>query len=289
MARLTISIVNYNGGEFLINCLKSLDKVIGEEVFEVVVLDNASSDDSFDRAKKLFPKFIYIQSGENLGFGKGHNRILKEAKTEYLLILNPDTVLEKGVISGVLGFLDENIEVGAATCKIILPGNKIDLTAHRGFPTPLSSLLYFLGDDSLYHLKNADMQKPHEVDAISGAFFMTRKKVMEEVGYFDEDYFMFAEDIDLCYKIKQKGYKVYYLPQFSILHSKGVSTGLKKHSQAVSGADFQTKRKSLDAFYETMKIFYRKHYEKKTPFIINWLVYLGINLRWLIAKKRMVV
>jgi GT2 family glycosyltransferase len=163
------------------------------------------------------------------------------------------------------------------------------MTAHRGFPTPLASFLYFLGNDRLYHLTDKDMTMPHEVDAITGAFFLTRKKVLEEVGYFDEDYFMYAEDIDLCYRIKQAGYKIMYLPDVEVLHYKGISTGLKKHSQHLTKASLETRKKMTGYFYSTMKIFYDKHYKDKYPFFVNWLVYLGINVRWWLAKRKLTV
>jgi GT2 family glycosyltransferase len=184
--------------------------------------------------------------------------------------------------------MEENSEVGAATCKVILSNGKVDLTAHRGFPTPWASFrYYFLKDDSLYHQSKKNMDKPHEVDAISGSFFLTRKSVLNDVGYFDEDYFMYAEDIDLCFRIKSAGYKVMYVPKVSIIHHKGISSGLKKHSQHISTADLETKKRAMNAFYKTMKIFYKKHLERKYPFFINWLIYLGINLKWALAKRKM--
>lgn len=289
MTKLTISIVNFNGGKYLINCLDSIEKVVSEAEISTIVLDNASEDSSIADAKKKFGNVSFIESNENLGFGKGQNQILKKITTEYVLMLNPDTVLKKGAISECLDYMEKNSGVGAATCKIVLPNGEIDLTAHRGFPTPWASLLYFLGDDRLYHLSKMDMSESHEVDSISGAFFMTRKSVLEKVGYFDEDYFMFAEDIDLSFRIKEAGYKIMYLPQVSIVHEKGVSTGLKEHSQDISSANSDTRKKSLDAFYETMKIFYGKHYKNRYPTVVNWLVNFGINLKWWLAKRRMVV
>lgn len=286
---LNISIVNYNAGEYLLNCLESIEQVNNEANIQVFVIDNASTDGSFEKAKEEFSQFKYIKNTDNLGFGKAHNIILKRLDSGYILILNPDTKLQKGVISKILDFMDKNAGVGAATCEILLPDGRVDLTAHRRFPTPLTSLLYFLGDESLYHLTNRNLNQPHEVDAISGSFFLTRKSVLDKVGLFDEDYFMYAEDIDLCYRIKQWGYKIMYVPEVSIIHYKGVSSGLKKNSQTITTATEETRKKSLDAFYQTMKIFYRKHYEKQYPTIIKWLVYLGIDLRWWLAKRKLTV
>lgn len=290
MADLTVSIVNYNGGEYLLNCLASLEKVKGEAKMEVVVVDNNSTDESIGKARNKFPKVRFILNKENRGFGKAHNQVLGNLKSEYVLILNPDVVMEKEIIKKCLDYMKDDPSVGALTPEVVLPDGKVDLTAHRGFPTPWASFKYFfLKNDDLYHLSKRDLKNIHEVDAISGAFLLTRKKILDEVGLFDEDYFLYAEDIDLCFRIKEKGYKIIYIPNLKILHYKGVSSGLKKHSQDISTATLETRKKSLDAFYETMKIFYRKHYQKKYPFFISWLTYLAINLKWFLAKRRLTV
>lgn len=287
LGKLTISIVNFNTGVYLSHLLKSLEEVRQEVEFEVWVVDNASLDNSLKLAKEKFPWVKFIESSENLGFGKAHNLVLKKLDSEYVLILNPDTDIPKGVIKYMVDFMDKNPWVGASTCKIVLADGSLDWAAHRSFPTPLASLLYFLGNDSLYHLTNRSMKTPHEVDGISGSFFLTRKSVLEKVGFFDEDFFLYAEDLDLSYRIKQAGFKIMYVPQVSIVHHKGVSSGLKKHSQKISTADLETRKKSLDAFYLTMKIFYKKHLEKNYPFFLNWLIFLGINLKWFLAKRSM--
>jgi GT2 family glycosyltransferase len=290
MVKLTVSIVNYNAGDYLIRCLESLEKIQSEALLEIYVVDNASSDDSVARVKKLFPKIHFILNEQNLGFGKAHNQVLKNLQTEFVLILNPDVELEDGNLSVPISYLNASPEVGAVTGEVILSNRQIDLTAHRGFPTPWASFKYYVfKDDSLYHMRNKNMNQIHEVDAISGAFFLTRKSVLDKVGLFDEDYFMYAEDIDLCFRIKQAGYKIMYLPSVKILHHKGVSSGLKKHTQGITTANLQTKQRSLNAFYETMKIFYQKHLAQEYPFFINWLVYLGINLKWWLAKKKLTV
>lgn len=289
MFDLTIVIVNYNAGDYLLRCLKSLDQLKDKVKIKIYVVDNDSKDDSIKKAQQAFPKVHYILNSENLGFGKANNLVLKDLKTEYVLMLNPDMVLESGVLEELLNYLRKNTDVGAITPEIVFENGKTDMTAHRGFPTPWASLLYFLGNDSLYHLTNRDLTKPHEVDGITGAFLLTTKDVLGKVGYFDEDYFMYAEDLDLCYRIKKSGFKVVYYPNVKVLHYKGISSGLKKHTQSLSNADKQTKLRSLNYFYETMKIFYKKHLEKEYPFFINWIVYLGIDLRWFLAKRKLTV
>ncbi len=288
--KLTISIVNYNAGDYLIRCLESIEKVYDEVPLKVVVVDNDSKDDSIERAKKQFKNVEFILNKENVGFGKAHNQVLNNLETDYVLILNPDTQIEKGVLATMIKYMDENRDVGVSTGKIILSNGKVDLTAHRGFPSPLAAFKYYiLKDDSLYHLSKMDLDTIHEVDAISGSFFLTRKYILDKVGGFDEDYFMYAEDIDLCLRIKNAGYKIIYNPTVSILHHKGISTGVKQLTKEQSKASAETRRNMTDYFYSTMRIFYKKHYEKEFPFFINWLVYLGINLKWWMARRKLTV
>ncbi len=287
--KLTISIVNFNTDRYLSHLLKSLEDIKDEGSFEVYVVDNASTDNSLVLAKEKFQWVNFIESKINLGFAKAHNLVLKKIYSEYVLILNPDTEITRDVLSYMINFMDKNPNVGAASCKVVLSDGSLDWAAHRGLPTPLASLLYFLGHDSLYHLSGKPMDKPHEVDGISGSFFLTRKSVLEKVGLFDEDYFMYAEDLDLSMRIKQAGFKIMYVPEVHIIHYKGVSSGLKKHSQKITTADIETRKRSLDAFYLTMKIFYKKHLEGSYPFFINWIVYLAINIKWFLAKREMVV
>lgn len=287
---LSISIVNFNSGDYLLKCLESIESIREEAEIEIWVADNASSDNSLIKTKEHFPGLHYLECKENLGFGKAHNLILSQIKSEYILILNPDTTLTPGVFSGMLKFMEENKLTGAASCRVILENGSPDWASHRGFPTPFASFLYyFLKVDFLYHLPGRSMNAPHEVDSISGAFFLTRKFVLDKVGCFDEDFFLYGEDIDLCFRIRECGFKIMYVPEISIVHHKGISSGLKNHTQDVTTADLETRKKSLDAFYNSMEIFYKKHMEKKYPFFINWLVYLGINMKWQLAKSKLKV
>lgn len=289
MKDLSIVILNFNSGEYLTKCLDSIKHVEDEAKISIIVIDNNSSDDSLNLAKSKFKNVNFIKNNENVGFSKGYNPTLKNIKTEYILLLNPDCILEKGVIKKTLEDFENNEKVGAVTPKIILSNGKIDLTAHRGFPTPWASLLYALGDDSLYHLTNKMSDQIHEVDSITGAFFLTKKSILESVGYLDERFFLYGEDIDLSLRIKKKGFKILYDPEVKVIHNKGISSGLKKHSQELSKADQQTKSKARNAFYEAMILFYDKHYKNHYPFFITWLVYLGIYLKWGLAKVKSTV
>lgn len=283
---LSVVIVNYNGGQFLIDCISSLQKVKAVDL-DIWVVDNGSGDGSLQQAKKQFPKVNYISNEANLGFGKANNLALKKIKTENILLLNPDCTVSGKTLKFMLQFMQDYPMTGATSCKVEQRDGSIDWASHRGFPTPWAALLYLLGDDSLYHLTDQNMRKVHEVDAISGAFFMTRKSVLEKVGLFDEDYFLYAEDIDLCFRIKEAGFKIMYVPDVVVLHHKGITSGIKRHSKDLSLAQIESRVKALNSFYRTMKIFYRKHLEDKYPFFVNWLVYLGINLKWALAKRKM--
>lgn len=291
LKKLTIAILNYNSGEYLSRCLHSIKNVKDEADISVIAIDNNSTDDSFLKAQESFENVKFIKNPENVGFSKGYNPTLKEIKGEYILLLNPDCLLEKGVIKKTIQDLDDinNQKTGAITCKIILPNGKVDLTAHRGFPTPWASLLYVLGNNSLYHLTDKLTDEIHEVDAITGAFFLTKKSILEEVGYLDERFFLYGEDLDLSMRIKNKGYKILYDPTIKITHYKGISSGLKKHSQELTAANSNTKLKAMNSFYEAMILFYDKHYKKQYPFFITWLVYLGIYLKWGLAKIKSTV
>lgn len=292
MKNLTIAILNYNSGGYLSKCLQSLKEIRDEAEISVVVIDNNSTDGSLIEAKSelSYPSFIgknveFIENNENLGFSKGYNPTLKKIETEFILLLNPDCILKKGVIKKILEDFEDGT-VGVATCKILLPDGKVDLTAHRGFPTPWASFLYLLGNNSLYHLTNKISQEIHEVDAISGAFFMTKKSVLENVNFLDERFFLYGEDIDLSLRIKKMGLKIIYDPGVEIIHYKGISSGLKKHSREFSEADKETRTRARDAFYEAMLIFYDKHYKNKYPFFINWMVYSGIYIKWMMARLK---
>lgn len=289
MKNLTIVILNFNSGEYLSKCLESVNLVQEEAKISTIVIDNNSFDESLNLAQSKFKNADFVKNVDNFGFSKGYNPILKKNSTEFILLLNPDCLLEKGVVKKLLEDFDRDPKIGAATGKIILPNGKIDLTAHRGFPTPWASLLYAFGDDSLYHLTNKVSDQVHEVDAISGAFFMTKKSVLEKVGYLDENFFLYGEDIDLSLRIKKADYKIIYDPSVKITHYKGISSGLKKHSQELTAANSQTKKRAMNSFYEAMIIFYNKHYKNKYPFFINWLVYLGIYLRWGLATLKKTV
>jgi GT2 family glycosyltransferase len=189
--------------------------------------------------------------------------------------------------------MDQNPQVGACTpfLRLVRTG-EIDWGAHRGFPTPWAAFTYFTKLAKLfrrfkrlsrifgqYHLLDRDLTQEHEIDVIRGGFFFVRREVFEETGKWDEDYFMFGEDIDLCYQIKKCGHKIMFYPQAQALHYHGMTTGLKRHSQELSPTDRKAQEKVYNAFYDTMKIFYDKNYKARYNKVIRWLVFIGIEFK----------
>jgi len=292
---LSIVILNYNTKKHTIECVGSIEANYEDEVksgkFQVIIADNASSDGSLEefkdyKKKSKITNLEIVDNKNNIGFAAGNNRALTKAKGNYILFLNPDTIVYKETLNYVLNFLKSNTEIGAATCKIEIPDGRIDESSHRGFPTPWNSFAHFSGLQYLFPKSKLfagytqgwkNINKSHVVDAISGAFMMVPSKVGELVGWWDEDYFFYGEDLDFCYRIGQAGFKIYYLPDVSILHYGGVSSGIKKQSQTITTASKEHSRKVQGWRFDAMRIFYNKHYSKRYAKIVNWLVMKGIN------------
>jgi len=292
MTDLSIIIVNYNVKELLRQCLQSLAGVD----CEIFVADNASKDGSVEMVREEFPEVKLIASKENLGFAKANNLALRQAQGRYLLFLNPDTVVPKETLSTIIQFMDGDPKVGVATCFIELASGGMDMDCHRGFPTPWASFCHFSGLAKLfprsklfgqYHQTWKDLSKTHEIDSCVGAFMMVRRGAMEEVGVWDEDFFFYGEDLDWCYRFREKGFKVMFYPHVKIIHHKGASSGMKKSSQEVTTASRESKRRARKASTEAMRIFYEKHYIKKYPKLVNWLVLRGIKLMEKIRLRRL--
>lgn len=264
--KLSIVILSYNVKKLLVDCLKSLPQ---HSDWEILVSDNGSTDDSVEVVKKHFPKVKIIENQKNLGFAAGNNVAIHKAKGEYILLLNPDTIVYPKTIETVLEYLENNLKVGAATCRVELPDGKLDYSCHRGFPTPWGAILHFLGlkKFSSYTAENIP-NTIHEIDALTGAFALIRRTAGEQVDWLDEDYFWNGEDLDFCYKLKEKDWKIMYLPEVKITHFKGSS----------AKATVETRQKWALNSTEVMALFYKKHLHQKYPFFINWLVYLGIRL-----------
>jgi len=277
---LSVLIVNFNTKELLQRCLESINNSEKESYqFEVIVVDNASSDQSAEMIKKKFPNVNLISSKKNLGFAAGNNLGIKMAVGEYVLLLNPDTEIEINTFKIMIDYLKSNPKVGAATCRVELKNGKLDDACHRGFPTPWNAFCHFSGISQLfpnscflngYHLGYQNLDKIHEIDSCAGAFLLVRKEIGDSINWLDEDYFWYGEDLDFCYRVKQKGWKIMYVPIIKILHWKGASSGIRQESKNISNASLETRKKAVMASTQAMRLFYQKHYLKKQYLLIQW-------------------
>jgi len=225
-----------------------------------------------------------IENQSNLGFAAGNNSALHLVKAPVVLFLNPDTVIKDHAIQKSLEVLLSDPDIGAITCKVELPDGRLDYSCHRGFPTPWNAFAYFTGLAKMfphssffsgYSASYLDISKPHEIDCISGTFLMVRKIAAEQIGFWDEDYFFNGEDIDFCYSLKEKGWKIYFYPGVKIIHFKGSSSGLWKTAATKVGKE--TKLTTATHAASAMRIFYKKHYYKKYPPLLRDFVLWGIK------------
>lgn len=281
---LSIIIVNYNTRELLRACLRSLnasDKYLDR--FEIVVVDNASKDGSLEMVAREFPAVKRIALGVNMGFAAANNRGIKVSTGRHVLLLNSDTEVPPDVLHDLICYMDEHDDVGALTCLLKLSDGSMDPACHRGFPTPWASLTYFVGLEKLfgssrlfgqYHQGYKSVGEIHDVDCISGAFFLIRREVIDRVGLLDEKFFMYGEDIDWCYRIREAGWKIRFYPNVSILH--------KKHQSGLAHADDELRGQTRKHFYDAMKLFYNKHYRYRYNPLVSALVLMGIKLRSLL-------
>ena len=261
----SIVILNYNTVDLTRICLQTVfASNLGKYTMEVIVCDNGSSDGSLEMIKKEFPQVILIDNKKNLGFAAGNNPGIKRAKGRYILLLNTDIEIPKDTIRVMLEFMDGSPQVGVSTCKLQLPEGSMDPACHRGFPTPWAAFTYMSGLEKIfphtklfgeYHQGYKDLKTIHEVDCIVGAFFLVRREVIKEVGLLDEDYFMYAEDIDWCYRIREAGWKIMFNPKVTMLHKKKQS----------GRANILRKRRVITEiyFHKYNWLFYKKHYAKK--------------------------
>ena len=259
--KVSVIIVNYNVRDYLRQCLISVKRALNEigDDGEVIVIDNCSLDGSIKMLEEEFKWVKLIKNSENLGFSRANNQGIKIAQGEYILLLNPDTIIPEETFKRLIEFMDNNLEAGAVGVKLIDGKGKYLPESMRGFPDPKTSFFKITGIYKLfpnsatinrYYLGNLDKTKINEIEVLSGSFMFIRKKIFDEIGLLDERFFMYAEDIDLSYRIREKGYKIFYYPYISVVHYKGRST----------------KKTSLDylkLFYSAMLLFINKYYEKK--------------------------
>ncbi len=276
---VSIVIVNYNVKHFLEQCLMAVEKARHNLNIEIIVVDNASVDGSQAMIKKKFPNILLIENHKNLGFAKANNQALKIARGKYILILNPDTLIQEDTLINLKNYLDEHPEAGAVGCKLINPDGSFQIASRRSIPTPWVAFTKIVGLSRIfpkskifgrYNLTYISPDKESEVDVLSGSLMLVRNEVLKKIGYFDEDYFMYGEDIDLCYKIKKAGSKIYYTPKTKAIHYKGESTRKGEFSYITN-------------FYSAMLIFINKHFKDHYSLFVKSILKTGIYLRAYIA------
>jgi GT2 family glycosyltransferase len=295
MRDLAIVIANYNVCDLLRDCLKSVYASTGVTC-EVCVVDNASPDDSAEMVRREFPQVHLIRNTENAGYAAANNLGLKyfgfrdqgsdqsairNQQSEiprYALLLNPDTVVPSDAFAQMIWLMDDHPDFGVSGPKLVRLDGSLDLACRRGFPsvevsfwrlTKLSKIFPRSRRFGRYNMTYLDPDQPAEIDSVVGAFMLVRREAIEQAGLLDEIFWMYGEDLDWAYRIKQRGWKVYYYPQVVVTHVKRASS-----SQDNAGA-----AKAKYEFDRAMWLFYRKHYQAATPGPIDWLVRFGLGLK----------
>jgi N-acetylglucosaminyl-diphospho-decaprenol L-rhamnosyltransferase len=277
---LDIVIVSYRSREMLRNCLSSLRSHSPARAARVWVVDNASRDGTVEMVRSEFPEVELIASDENLGFSKANNLAIRRGSAAYVLALNPDTIMVENALDQMLALMELNPSIGIAGCRLELEDGTFDHAARRSFPTPLGALAHFMGigrsrkaPASLAQYR-APATESGPVDAVNGAFMLMRRSALDEVGLFDEGYWMYMEDLDLCYRLKRVGWLTWYDPSVKIVHIKAGTSGKYR------------KPRLNYAFHYGMFRFYRKHYAATHGVLKNIAVYVGIAVKLLLSMSR---
>ncbi len=270
MVRLSVIIVSYNVRYYLEQCIRSVIQASDMNETEIWVVDNASTDGSVEYLQTRYPEVHYIANKENHGFSYANNQAIRQCKGEYVLLLNPDTIVSEDTIVGCMQFLDNRPSTGAVGVRMLHADGSFAPESRRGLPTPFTSFCKMTGLGTLfpnsrifgrYYMRYLDVEKPHPIEVISGAFCMVRHSVLDKIGLLDETFFMYGEDIDLSYRILQAGWENYYLP-FSILHYKGESTA-------------KSSFRYVHVFYNAMLIFFNKHFGRRYR-LLGYLIRLAV-------------
>lgn len=296
MEKVTAVIATYNERSFVRKCLDNLRKIKDTTYpeLEVIVKDQSSTDGSREIIEEDYP-WVKLIKGNNDGLSKAYNLAYRQAGSKYILFLGMDAFPEPDSIKTLVSYFEENSKVGAATCRLVKADGTLDMDAHRAFPTPWISLTKFLGLNRLfpnsqvfnkYFLPGNDMNKPHEIDMCISHFMFVRKKVLDNIGGFDEDFFLYGEDVDVCYRIKEAGWKIMWLPQCQATHMKGGSVGIRKTTRAQVKKPLKHRLKMQKLSAEAMETFVKKHYMNKYP---KPFVYLMIYSSRILGKIRVFI
>jgi GT2 family glycosyltransferase len=280
---LAVVIISFNVRKLLQECLESIYRETRRTRLEIWVIDNNSRDDSVAMLKQSFPDVHLIENQENVGFTRANNQAIAQCRSDLVLLLNPDTLILDGALDKMVQFMDEHPEVGVSGCRVENPDGSLQLACRRSVPTPQVAFYRLMGLSRLfphskvmakYNLTYLDPNQPHEVDAVSGAFLLIRKSVVDRIGMLDETFWIFGEDIDWCIRAQKAGWKVMYYPDAHILHYKGI--GCSTNS-----------RKTNYEYYRAMYLFHKKHFAKDHSPLTNSLIYAGIGVKALCAWPRL--
>ncbi|MBR6964553.1 MAG: glycosyltransferase family 2 protein [Prevotella sp.] len=281
--KLSVVIVNYNVRYYLEQCLDSVLKATKNIEAEVLVFDNYSKDGSVDYLKTRFPQVHFIESNHNLGFARGNNVAIRQSQGEYVLLLNPDTFVGEDVLADTLAFMEAHPKAGALGVRMLKNTGEPALESRRGLPSPMTAFYKMCGlcarfpksrRFGRYYMGYLPWDKPAQIEVVSGAFCLLRRKVLDDVGLLDEDFFMYGEDIDLSYRVLKGGYENWYFPA-SIMHYKGESTQ-------------KSSFRYVHVFYDAMLIFFRKHYSHLN-ILITWPIRLAVLFKATMALFGMMV
>ena len=282
--KLSVIIVNYNVKYYLDQCIRSVLRAFEamNTPAEIIVVDNHSADGSVDYLEqrypqKLYPMVRFVRSAHNLGFARANNIAIRQSRGEYVLLLNPDTIVGEDALKASVDFMDVHEDAGAVGVRMLGAQGRRAMESRRGLPTPMVSFFKMLGFCNRwphhrlfgkYYMGYLPWDEPSQIEVVSGAYCMLRRKALDEVGLLDEDFFMYGEDIDLSYRVLKGGYHNYYLP-VDILHYKGESTQ-------------KSSFRYVHVFYEAMLIFFRKHYSGMT-FLLSLPIKTAIYAKALMA------
>lgn len=250
--KVSIVIVSYNVRQLLVQCIDSVRKALAGLDGEIVVVDNCSKDDTQFYLETNYPDVRLLANQENVGFARANNQAIRQSDSDYVLLLNPDTLVNENTIRETIAFMDAHPEAGGAGVRMLTREGTPAPESRRAIPTPWVAMLKMLGFTRRYYMSNLPWGEPCRIEVVSGAYFMLRRKAIEQVGLLDEDFFMYGEDIDLSYRLLKGGWQNWYLP-FDIVHFKGGSTQ-------------KSSFRYVHVFYQAMLIFFRKHYSHLSLF-----------------------
>lgn len=285
MPKLAVIVVSYQVRDALVRCLASLRSALAELDAAVWVVDNASTDGTGRMVKEQFPEVIFLPMPENLGYGRANNVAIRKSASDYVLLLNPDTEVPPGTLEPLIEALEQDPRLGGITCRVLLEDGSLDKACRRSFPRPRDLLFKQFGLDRLfarspyfnhYNLGYLPEDQPADIECVMGAFLLLKRDVLTQVGLFDDQFFLYGEDLDLCRRIGQAGWRLRYDPRVAIRHIKGASAA-------------KNPKVAIREFHRAWRILYAKHYAPTAPGWQRWLVGRAIDLaeQWRYLRFRL--